>query len=87
MGEPPEEVEYTPAYGDVIFTHALHMEDYEIECGQCHHEDMEGGMSRCADCHESLKKVLHKNCQGCHKRLESEGKETGPVKCRECHIK
>jgi len=85
--EPPEVVEYEPRYGRVTFTHMMHAEDYEIDCGACHHEDMEGGMSKCTNCHEPPKEVLHKNCQGCHKKLKNEGKETGPVKCRECHIK
>jgi len=85
--EPPDVVEYTPGYGEVTFTHMMHAEDYEIECGACHHEDMEDGMSKCANCHDSLKQVLHKNCQGCHKDLKSQSKDTGPVKCRECHIK
>lgn len=85
--EPPESVEYTPAYGTVAFTHLKHVENYEIDCGECHHEDMEGGMSKCINCHEPLKNTLHKNCQGCHKKLKKEGKETGPIKCRECHTK
>lgn len=85
--EPPELVEYTPAYGRVTFTHMVHVEDYEIDCGDCHHEDMEGGMSKCTNCHDPPKKALHKNCQGCHKKLKNESKDTGPVKCRECHIK
>lgn len=85
--EPPEVVEYTPAYGQVTFTHTMHIEDYGIDCGDCHHEDMEGGMAKCTNCHESPKKVLHKNCMGCHKDLQKEGKETGPVKCKDCHIK
>ena len=85
--EPPELVEYTPEYGRVSFTHMKHMDDYEIDCADCHHEDMEGGMSKCTNCHEPPKNALHKNCQGCHKDLEKEGKKTGPVKCRECHVK
>jgi len=85
--EPPEMVEYTPKYGRVTFTHMMHVEDYEFDCGTCHHEDMEGGMSKCTNCHEPPKKALDKNCQGCHKELKNEGRETGPVKCRECHIK
>ena len=85
--EPPEVVEYTPAYGTVTFPHMAHMEDFEIDCGGCHHEDMEGGMAKCGSCHESTKKILHDTCKGCHSKLKSEGKDTGPVKCKECHIK
>ncbi len=85
--EPPELVTYTPAYGSVTFTHVMHIEDYEIDCGECHHEDMEGGMSKCSNCHEPPKRAMHKNCQGCHKQLKNEGKDTGPVGCRECHTK
>lgn len=85
--EPPETVEYTPKYGQVTFTHMIHVEEYGFDCGDCHHEDLEGGMSKCTNCHEPPKKALHKNCVGCHKKLKNEGKDTGPVKCRECHIK
>jgi hypothetical protein len=85
--EPPEAIEYTPKYGNVSFSHLMHMEDYEIDCAACHHEDMEGGMARCVDCHDSPKEVFHKKCMGCHKALKEEGKGTGPVKCRECHVK
>jgi hypothetical protein len=48
---------------------------------------MEGGMGKCKNCHDPPKKVFHKNCAGCHKDLQKEGKETGPVKCKDCHIK
>jgi hypothetical protein len=85
--EPPELVEYNPKYGQVTFTHILHLEDYEIDCSACHHEDIEGGMSRCANCHEPPKKAFHKTCQGCHKKRENEDKNTGPVRCRQCHIR
>ena len=85
--EPPEVVEYTPKYGQVTFTHMRHLEDYGIDCGDCHHEDLEGGLSKCTNCHEPPKEALHKNCQGCHKELKKEGKNTGPVGCRECHVK
>ncbi|MBW2058140.1 MAG: cytochrome c3 family protein [Deltaproteobacteria bacterium] len=85
--EPPETVEFTPSYGRVIFTHTMHFEDYGLDCGDCHHEDLEGGMTKCINCHEPPKKALHKNCLGCHKKLKAQGKDTGPVKCRECHIK
>jgi hypothetical protein len=86
-GEPPDVVEYTPAYGRVTFPHTKHIEDYEIDCGGCHHEDMEGGMAKCGGCHESAKTIFHDRCKGCHSKLKSEGKETGPVKCKECHVK
>jgi hypothetical protein len=85
--EPPEVVEYTPKYGQVTFTHMRHLEDYGIDCGDCHHEDLEGGLSKCTNCHEPPKEALHKNCQGCHKELKKEDKNTGPVGCRECHVK
>jgi hypothetical protein len=85
--EPPEVVEYTPGYGRVTFTHTKHVEDYTVDCGDCHHEDMEGGMSKCINCHEPLKTALHKTCVGCHRDLKKKGKETGPITCRDCHIK
>ncbi|NIS70430.1 MAG: hypothetical protein GTO12_16240 [Proteobacteria bacterium] len=85
--EPPELVAYTPRYGSVTFTHLMHIEDYEIDCGECHHEDMEGGMSKCSNCHEPPKRALHKNCQGCHKQLKNDGKDSGPTGCRDCHTK
>jgi hypothetical protein len=85
--QPPEVVEYNPKYGKVTFPHMLHLEGLEIDCSACHHEDIEGGMSRCANCHNPPKKAFHKTCQGCHKKLENEDKSTGPVRCRQCHIR
>ncbi len=85
--EPPKTVAYTPAFGSVTFTHMRHFDDLGIDCGDCHHEDMEGGMSKCANCHEPPKRAIHKNCQGCHKKLEGEGKDSGPTRCRDCHTK
>jgi len=53
-------------------------------------------VQKCSECHdvkksEGKKKNLmlayHKNCQGCHKDLKKAGKKTGPIKCKDCHVK
>jgi len=86
-GEPPNIVTYSSDFGRVTFSHTKHVEDYGIVCGSCHHEDRKGGMAKCTHCHKPVKTALHKNCQGCHTKLKDEGKPTGPLKCKECHVK
>jgi hypothetical protein len=88
--EAPETVYYAEksAWGRVTFTHTAHAEDYGFDCDECHHLDMEGGFNKCSSCHDDLKDTFHKNCyKGCHRKLKAEGKETGPIRCRGCHIK
>lgn len=53
-----------PKFKLVEFTHKKHAVDYEISCGQCHHDqnkkplDLKEGdnVQRCVECHSKLKK-------------------------------
>ena len=88
--DPPETISYAEEsyWGRVTFTHMKHTEDYGFDCEECHHLEMPGGFNKCSSCHENLKNTFHKNCfRGCHRELKAEGERTGPIKCRECHIK
>ncbi len=59
------------------WSHTAHVEDYELECTSCHHEDtnIEPEPQNCADCHDSssddaampaLREAVHAKCQNCH---------------------
>lgn len=54
------------------------------DCATCHHT---GDYAKCSSCHGVDKKApktkaaYHKLCKDCHK------KQSGPTKCKECHVK
>ncbi len=58
---------YTPPKWEVyVFTHEIHYLDYEISCGECHHDkegkpldDLKEGDSvqQCVECHTELEKT------------------------------
>ena len=80
----PADIKMEASMGDVNFNHAKHQE-LVPECATCHHVGLDAG--GCKSCHDSkpdapkAKKVYHKLCKDCHK------KESGPTKCKACHIK
>jgi hypothetical protein len=80
----PAEVKMPASMGDVTFNHAKHQE-LVSDCVKCHHAGVEAGS--CKSCHDAkpdapkAKKVFHKLCKDCHK------KESGPTKCKACHVK
>ncbi len=54
-----------PKFKLVEFTHKKHTEEYEISCGECHHDDkgkpidgltMESSVQKCGECHNKFKK-------------------------------
>ncbi len=62
----------------IVFDHAFHTEDLELECIECHH--VEG----CVHCHKeetrqvdvaSAKTAIHRNCFACHEDMS----------CVDCH--
>ncbi|THB80697.1 MAG: cytochrome C [Desulfobacteraceae bacterium] len=73
--------------GKVLFTHSGHMEDYGLDCLDCHHNIEDDDTYNCSECHESTgdedlpsrADAFHIQCQGCH---EEGG---GPVECNSCH--
>ncbi len=80
----PAEVKMKASMGDVTFDHAAHQERV-TDCATCHHTGMDSGT--CKSCHDAkpeapkAKKAFHKLCKSCHK------KESGPTKCKACHVK
>ncbi len=79
----PEEVQYTPKMGTIVFDHKDHQG--LTECATCHHT---GDDAQCKSCHgvdknaPKSKDAYHKQCKNCHKEMQK-----GPTKCKECHIK
>lgn len=80
----PAEIKMPASMGDVNFNHAKHQESV-ADCATCHHTGLQTGT--CKNCHDAkpevpkAKNVFHKLCKDCHK------KESGPTKCKTCHIK
>lgn len=80
----PAEVKLPASMGDITFQHAKHQERV-ADCATCHHVGVDAGA--CSSCHDAkpdapkAKKVFHKLCKSCHK------KESGPTKCKACHVK
>jgi hypothetical protein len=80
--------------GPVTFNHKAHAS--APDCTKCHHtwkQEVRKTPQKCAECHKAadtsdkgLKKAFHKQCIDCHKKLQQEGKKTGPTtKCSDCH--
>ncbi len=75
----------------VKWDHAAHVDDYELDCYSCHHDDtnIEPEPQNCANCHEStgdeampsLRIAVHTKCQSCHGDMYEE-KVAG---CASCH--
>lgn len=86
---------YTP----VKFTHLIHVEDYGVECDECHHDYKDGEnvweegdpVKKCVVCHNPKKKQgnVHRLVFAYHfncKKCHREN-ESGPRECAECHTK
>ncbi|WP_303722798.1 cytochrome c3 family protein [Malonomonas rubra] len=80
----PEEIKIPASMGDITFNHAKHQASI-TDCTTCHHAGVEAGA--CKSCHgekpeaPKAKKVFHQLCKDCHE------KESGPTKCKACHVK
>ncbi|MBW1678582.1 MAG: hypothetical protein JRJ08_00310 [Deltaproteobacteria bacterium] len=67
------------------YSHNLHVEFSDGDCGICHHT---GDMSSCRDCHSdkdedessSFRNAAHSSCINCHLEYEA-----GPSSCKGCH--
>lgn len=83
----------------VEFTHLVHVEDYGIECNECHHDYKSGEnvrqegdpVKKCVVCHNPSKKQgqVHRLVFAFHfncKTCHNEN-EGGPKECKECHTK
>ncbi len=80
----PAEIKFEAKMGAVTFDHVGH-QGAVADCATCHHKGLEAGT--CTSCHgvdaaaPKVKKAFHKLCKDCHKA------QSGPTKCKECHVK
>ena len=75
--------------GPVPFPHHQH-QDKLGDCDICHSVfPQEAGIIAKLKTEGKLKKkhVMNKLCTKCHKEKKKEGVKTGPVTCKQCHIK
>ncbi len=86
-------------YKPVKFAHLIHVEDYAIECNECHHDYkneenvwQEGDpVKECVACHNPNRRQgkVHRLVFAFHfncKKCHKEN-ESGPIECQECHTK
>lgn len=89
--ETPIRIMFKSTAGDVLFNHRQHVDDYGLDCTDCHHEFDESEQKKpeaCSACHPEdetgevpkISDVFHEQCIDCHKDAG------GPVKCSGCHI-
>ncbi len=57
-------------WGNVNFSHRVHVQKAKVACGECHLSDRNNDM---------LTKKGHGPCKGCHVE------RSGPVFCNDCH--
>ncbi len=78
----PASIKMDVKMGAVTLDHTKHQG--LTDCATCHHT---GDNVKCTDCHGAKpeapknKKAFHKLCKDCHK------KQSGPTKCKGCHVK
>ncbi|MFH1594874.1 MAG: cytochrome c3 family protein [Pseudomonadota bacterium] len=84
----------------VSFSHRVH-EQRRVACQRCHHEyqgrrnvwKQGQPVKKCLACHglspqarrPDVKNALHRQCKGCHLQLRRQGRQAGPIACRDCH--
>jgi len=86
-------------YKPVTFTHLAHVEEYGIECADCHHDYKDGEnvweegdpVKKCVVCHNPDKKQgnVHRLVFAYHFNCKKchKANESGPRECKECHTK
>jgi len=75
--------------GKVPFPHRQHQKNLG-DCQICHAVfPQESGAIRKLKSEGALKKkyVMNKLCTKCHKKTKKAGQQSGPTKCKNCHIK
>lgn len=75
--------------GPVIFAHHKHQKRIP-DCKTCHagFAQKKGAIAAARQSDTWKKKqVMNKTCMKCHRIKKADGTRTGPIKCKECHIK
>ena len=75
--------------GPVPFPHHVHQNKL-LDCKICHSlYPQEPGIIEKLKAQGKLEKkqVMNKQCTKCHRQKKKEGIKTGPVTCKQCHIK
>jgi hypothetical protein len=79
----PAAIKFDSKMGAITFDHTKH-QGLVPDCATCHHT---GDYAKCKSCHDAKpeapksKDAFHKQCKDCHKA------QSGPTKCKECHVK
>jgi len=83
--DPPEEIRWPSAAGEVVFAHRFHAEETGADCAACHHETVAAALAvphpdyfddfwvDCATCHTGAASSAAQRCASCHPE-----KPTGP---------
>jgi hypothetical protein len=75
--------------GKVPFPHRVHQEKLS-DCSACHDVfPQEEGSIEALKAEGKLrkKKVMNAQCIKCHRTTKKKGGKSGPVKCKECHVR
>ena len=75
--------------GQVPFPHHQH-QNVLVDCNVCHgvFPQEKGAIDRLkAEGKLQKKEVMNKLCTSCHKEKKKAGEKTGPVTCKQCHIR
>jgi hypothetical protein len=75
--------------GKVPFPHHQHQTVLE-DCAICHEvfPQEKGAIEKLkAEGKLKRKQVMNKLCTACHKQKKRAGEKTGPVSCKDCHVK
>lgn len=87
--EEPVRIMYKGKAGKVLFDHKTHLNDYGLDCMDCHHNIDDDETYSCSDCHEqemdegdimNKTDAMHAQCISCHRENDA-----GPVECASCH--
>ncbi len=87
-GDQPMRLMFQNKAGKVLFEHTGHVDEYDLDCMECHHNLEDDEIYNCSECHEdtgdedmpSRSDGFHMQCKGCH-----EDSDAGPVECNSCH--
>lgn len=75
--------------GHIPFPHHQH-QNVLVDCNVCHDffpQEKDAIDRLKADGKLKKKQVMNKLCTKCHKEKKKAGEKTGPVTCKQCHIK